>query len=342
MDLNNSLTVSSSWLEYLIHFSEKSGCQLDDLLATHGVCREQLTDQSQRFDLAIDAAIFQAALDHTEDNLFGLHMGEGVRPSFAGLLGYASMSSNQLRDSVELLAKYEHYYTQVATCELMIDDDTETFRVTWDPTQEVIPQQRHRVEAAFSSWVNFGRWITGTDHSPMQVEFSHAAPTSDLSEYERIFNCPVLFNCSRNTVQLNNNLLDLKLLEANPEVNRVSTEKIKSIVAAYEAKGDLLKEVRVTIRKTIENDSVSLESVAEALNIKPWTLRRKLRAQDSDFSSLLDEVRKEIAVDLLRNEDKQISEIANSLGYSEQSAFNRAFKRWFSCTPLEFRNQNRD
>ena len=340
MNVTDPLTVSSSWLDYLIDYSEKAGCDLSPLLAKHQISEAELEDPSKRFELSVDAEIFQFALDSTQDRYFGLHMGEKVRPSFAGLLGYASMSSNYLKESVRLLARYEHFYTQVATCEVSIDEVSDTFQVTWDATQDEIPQMRHRLEAAFCSWVVFGRWITGTNHSPLRVEFKHAAPDeNDCSEYERIFKCPVLFNCERNIIQLKNELLDLKMQEANTEIHRISLERINAIVTAYEAKGDLIKEVRVQIKKNLELDSVSLESVAEALNLKPWTLRRKLRAQSSDFSTVLDEVRKEMAVYHLKNEDKQISEIAGLLGYSEQSAFNRAFKRWFNCTPVDFRNR---
>jgi len=75
------------------------------------------------------------------------------------------------------------------------------------------------------------------------------------------------------------------------------------------------------------------------LGIKPWTLRRQLRAENTDFSSLLEDERRRLACDWLLHSDRSVNQIALDLGYSEQSAFNRAFKRWFGVTPVHYREQ---
>lgn len=330
--------MSTAWMEFLLDFANEKGCDLlSDFQSIFHVDKRVLRDETKRFPLDEETKLFQRALKESADLYFGLHMGERVRPSYAGILGYATMSSSQLLDAVDLLVKYEHYYTEVAICSLEVNEKDESFSIIWEPCLDNLPQRRHRVESAFSSWVSFGRWITGTEHAPIQVEFSHTAPEEDASEYERIFGCPVLFDQPRDAITLHADFLQLPILDANPEVNKVMLERVEALVTAFEARGDLLKEVKVTIRERLDEGPANLDIVAERLNIKPWTLRRKLRALGCDFSTLMDEVRKNMATDMLSNDNCQISEIAGRLGYSEQSAFNRAFKRWFQSTPLEYR-----
>lgn len=340
MDHSDTLTVSSAWMEFLLDSAKEKGCDLSqDFQSVFHADRRALQDETKRFPLDDETKLFQKALKECGDLYFGLHMGERVRPSYAGILGYATMSSSQLQDAVDLLVKYEHYYTEVAICHLEVNEQEDFFCIIWESCLENLPQRRHRVESAFASWVSFGRWITGTNHNPIKVEFSHSAPEENLAEYQRIFGCPVLFDQPRDAITLEGDFLELPILDANPEVNKVMMERVKTLVTAFEARGDLLKEVKVTIREKLDHGPVNLDMVAEHLNIKPWTLRRKLRALDCDFSTLMDEVRKNMATDMLYNPSCQISEIAGRLGYSEQSAFNRAFKRWFQSTPLEYRQR---
>ncbi|HET8708338.1 MAG TPA: AraC family transcriptional regulator, partial [Pseudomonadales bacterium] len=135
-------------------------------------------------------------------------------------------------------------------------------------------------------------------------------------------------------------LLDIRLKDADPEVFRVVKSKLEQIVSAYNARGNLLQQVKVAIENQLNSGSPSLESVASQLDMKPWTLRRKLRGEDCDFTTLLDDIRKQLAHRFLQDKNFPISDIAAALGYSEQSAFNRAFKRWYQCTPVEYRSRN--
>jgi len=330
-------TVATSWIELLIDTAMQQGVDLSRELASLHISDKMLVDPIGRVSLQDEQHLLEQCVKRTQDPFFGLHMGEQIRPSAVGALGYASMSCATLRDAVVLMIQYEQFRSDIGRCEVTEDADSVT--LSWNPHAGSAEYHRQRVEATLCSWVSFGRWITGkTAENPKLVCFQHAAP-ADLTEYQRIFRCEVRFNQPRNAVCVEKSLLDARLKDADPEVFRVVKTKLEQMVRAYQARGNLLQQVKVTIEAELNGGSASLEAVAARLDMKPWTLRRKLRAEDSDFTTLLDEIRKQRAHRYLQDRQFPISDIAAALGYSEQSAFNRAFKRWYNCTPMEYRHK---
>lgn len=329
-----SLTVASYWIEYLLDAAGQLGADLEPELHRLGLDREQLENGGDRIPMRVEHALLCRALELTGDDYFGLHMGELVRPRFMGELGYASMSSAHLGDAVDLMIPFFRVTAEFASLEKREDDGR--LALVWHSSLDDVEGARHRVETLFASAVTFGRWITGTERDPEAVYFRHAAP-ADTGEYRRIFRCPVYFGAGESALVLDRELLSLPLRDADPEVHRIMRARIQHAMTNYRARDNLLHKVRAEIQRQMPQRPPQLESVAEALAMKPWTLRRRLRAQDTDFSTLLDAERQQLAQDWLLYSDRPISRIAADLGYSEQSAFNRAFRRWFGCTPLSYR-----
>lgn len=334
---DSPLTVSSVHLNYLIDSAREMGADLRPLLDEMSVDMATLANIETRLPLDVEQRLLDALLARLNDPLLGLHMGEKVRPASAGSLGYATMSSRNLGEAIGLMLRYERFQSDVAHCDMQVDDDT--FTISWTPRDGGIAIHRHRVEATFSGWVSFGRWITRSQHNPLAVSFRHACPVDDIAEYQRIFACPVEFNAPRNAITLSANLLDIPLADADPEIHQLMRARIEQLLANYQARGNFLGSVRQAILAALPLQPPTLESLADEMGIKPWTLRRRLSAEGTDFSTLLDQVRQEQVQRYLADPRQSISDIASLLGYSEQSALNRAFKRWFDCTPAAYRQR---
>lgn len=334
------LTASSLYVEYILDHALSRGCDLTGALIELGVTDEQLNNPQARIPLAVENALLERAIAGTGDALFGLHMGEHIRPRFMGSLGYASMSSARLRDAITLMLPYQRVTTEFGSTSACERDGRLVISWVDAPETAGLPAARHRVENYFAACITFGRWITGSRESPAAISFAHAAPC-DTAEYTRVFGCPVQFGAGANRISLPQSVLDLPLRDADPEVHRVMAGRVRQELSSYNARGSLLEQVRHAIRADMAERAPSIESVAERLALKPWTLRRRLKVEDLDFSGLLDEVRREQAMDWLAHSSRTVGDIAASLGYSEQSAFNRAFKRWFDATPLEYRERHR-
>lgn len=333
-----SRTVAAYWVEYLIDAAEQLGADLEPELRHHGLERGQLAGQQSRVPLRVEQQLLASALEQTGDEHFGLHMGELIRPRFMGELGYASMSSANLGEAVNLAVPFTRVTTEFG--QLSSHAEHGRLRLVWETDFEELPSARHRVEALFAAAITFGRWITGSDENPTEVRFRHPAPRSP-GEYQRVFGCPVHFGQKESSILLDRRLLDLPLPDADAEVHRIMRARVQHAMTSYRARDNLLDKVRAEIQQQMPHRPPQLESVAEALGVKPWTLRRRLRAEDTDFSTLLDAERQQLARDWLLYSEHTISQIATDLGYSEQSAFNRAFRRWFGCTPVTYRERHR-
>lgn len=334
------LSAATLYIEYILEYALLRGCDLTGALIELGVTEEQLNNPGARIPLAVEAALFSRGIAGTGDIHFGLHMGENIRPRFMGPLGYASMSSATLGDAMRLMLPYQRITTEFGTTVAATEGDRHVIRWQDAPQTAGLPDARHRVENYFSACINFGRWITGSQENPAEICFAHAAPSADVAEYARVFRCPVRFSAGENAIALPLRVLSLALRDADPEVNRVMVGRVQQELSSYEARGGLREQVRHAIREEMAEAVPSIESVAARLALKPWSLRRRLKLDTLDFTTLLDEVRRELAVDWLTTSSRTVSEIAANLGYSEQSAFNRAFRRWFDTTPLEYRERH--
>lgn len=335
-----ALTASTLYIEYILDYALSQGCDLTAALIELGVTDEQLNDSAARIPLSIENELLRRGIAGTGDQAFGLHMGEKIRPRFMGSLGYASMSSARLRDAITMMLPYQRVTTEFgSTAACQVGD---RYVISWQDAPETagLANARHRVENYFAACITFGRWITGSQENPAEICFAHPAP-ADVAEYQRIFGCPVAFAGGENSISLPARVLDLPLRDADAEVNRVMSGRVARELSSYAARGSLLDQVRHAIREDLLVQAPSIEGVAERLALKPWTLRRRLKLDNLDFTSVLDEVRRELAADWLRNSQRTVSDIAASLGYSEQSAFNRAFKRWFNAAPLQYRDEHR-
>lgn len=334
---SSSPSVSTVFINHLIDVARLMGADLSAIEETLGLDAEGLGDINGRVPFATEDALYTEILNQLDDPWFGLHMGENVRPNSIGVLGYATMSSRNLGEAVGLMVRYEHFRSEAGICDMDVDD--QTFSISWQAYDNAIEAHRHRVESAFSSWVSYGRWITRSQNNPLRVQFRHKAPSSDISEYTRIFQCPVEFEAAENRITLDASLLDIPLADADEDVHRLMRARVEQVLANYRARGDFLARVRLMMTEALPLGAPTLETLADALDLKPWTLRRRLSAEGADFTSLLDQVRIHLAQRYLADPHHPISDIASLLGYSEQSAFNRAFKRWFKCTPATYRQQ---
>ncbi|HBL88023.1 MAG TPA: AraC family transcriptional regulator, partial [Alcanivorax sp.] len=311
----HSLTVASFWIEYLLDAALHAGVDLSDALVRLGVSEAELESPRARVPLKVENRLFELALEGSGDPLFGLHMGECIRPRFMGELGYASMSSATLRDAIELMIPFARVTTEFA--DLRFEWHDNELWLILDTPFEDLPTSPHRVDAFYAGAVVFGRWILGAELNPMAVHFRHR-PHGDSGEYQRLFGCPVSFSQPCNALVIDEALLDLPLRDADPEVNRIARSRMQRAVTQYRARDNLLEQVRLEIQQRLVDGVPQLEPIAERLGVKPWTLRRRLRAEQADFSTLLEEERRRLACDWLLHSNRSVNQIALDLGYSEQ------------------------
>lgn len=194
-------------------------------------------------------------------------------------------------------------------------------------------------EATLSATVVVLKAITETDISPTQVTFKHNPPT-DLNSHKEAFKCPVLFNQPYYSITYKTSDLELRTAKADESINRFLVERVEEetkglVVAANKVAVD----VEELIKDALPSGIPSIQQVGEYMGMSNRTLTRRLSEAGLTFRDLIRKTQEGVSKNLLKNTQRSIAEIAFETGFSEQSAFNRAFKRWTGISPSEFRKK---
>ncbi|MET0390298.1 MAG: helix-turn-helix domain-containing protein, partial [Polyangiales bacterium] len=198
-------------------------------------------------------------------------------------------------------------------------------------------QHRHSAEFTLASHVVVASQITQTSMQPTAVEFRHRTPTN-IAEHTRIFGVAPSFGHPANALVWQREVLERAVPAADPALSRVVERHARALLAALpDVTRGYADRVRGVLARALESGDASLGHVARELKLSERSLQRRLAAEQQSFDGLLDEVRHTLALRYLADPRLGISELAYLLGYSEASAFHRAFRRWTGSTPAQLR-----
>lgn len=180
-----------------------------------------------------------------------------------------------------------------------------------------------------SAVVSFSRWVTGSGMRPLRAQFSHAA-LGPLAGYQAVFQSPVDFEQAFSGLLLDNAALDQPLPQADAQLAAVHQQVAAARLAALseESTSDLATELRVWLATQLGHALPGRAQAAQAFGMSERTLARRLQDLALSYTGLLDAARKDHACQAVAHTQRAFADIAQSLGFAEASAFNRAFKRW--------------
>jgi AraC-like DNA-binding protein len=180
--------------------------------------------------------------------------------------------------------------------------------------------------------------MVGSQWAPLEVRFAHEAP-EQISEHLRIFRAPVLFGYPANAFVIEREFLERQIPAADQRLYQIMKRYLERVLAEIPQEDGVLASVRRAIAESMREGDPNLTRVAKKMAMSPRTLQRQLKEQGMEFKQLVHDTRRRFALNYLRSRRNTLTEIAFLLGYSEASAFNRAFKRWTGSTPLAYRSQ---
>jgi AraC-like DNA-binding protein len=179
--------------------------------------------------------------------------------------------------------------------------------------------------------------ITGLKIRPVEVSFAHVGPEY-IEPYEDFFSCKVQFGRNFNRLVFRSEDLDAKSLKADKSINRFMMERLKEEADGVEVSADkLLNDTRNLIKDALPSGIPTASEIGKHLGMSTRTLSRRLSEKGYSYQALVQNTKHKISTELLTQSSETVSEIAFQTGFSEQSAFNRAFRRWEGQSPLEYR-----
>lgn len=324
-----SPTASLSYLRVLFDYLRLRGVEAGALLADRSL---DLDDREARLPESEAAELFNRAAARLGDPALGVHVGEQIRPGHYGALGYVAMACTTLGEALACQQRYQGLVLSIAP--LQIRREAEVITLSWNA--EPRPDYRHLAEFNLAALLSFVRWISGRPLQPLALDLMTPAPP-DLGEHQRVFGCPLRFDQAQYRLSIPADWAALPLSQPDPGMRGLMDRLAERQMQQLSQAQDLVAPVRAQIARQLGEGVPELGTVAAALQRSPRSLQRLLQEQGLSFTQLVDTVRRELAERYLAEPTLDLTDLAFLLGYSEQSAFQRAFKRWTGQTPGDYR-----
>lgn len=325
--------VSSSIYHKATRLALREGLSPDHF-AVHQEAKE-LQQRSKYIPMDLLCDIYELAGKYLEPG-FGVRQGRQLNSEDYGTLG---LSWKTCWRAKEVLDRVERFMVLVTDHgHLRIEETNGTTKVTLhrDAGRKGVETAN---EATFVMITGVLSEVTGREIRPVQVTFKHTG--ADLPAFTDFFQCPVSFDQATYSIHFRTADLDIPTTKADHSIHQFLVERMQEEKKGIHANADqLLKEMHTLIAEALPSGIPSVIQVAEYLGMSARTLKRRLSEKGHTFRDLVQKIQQDLALDRLRNSGQSIGEIAFQTGFSEQSAFNRAFKRWTGQSPIEYRKNN--
>jgi len=331
--LGSPHTMPAAHVLDLAELVESLGASRQALLEGTGLTFAQLEEQDARVPLSDIARVLERAKELTGEPALGFFLGLRMRVPAHGYLGFAAMTAPTARHALELAVRYAPTRTTALKVELAIEGQHAALYL--DELADLGGMRDTLLVALAVGLWRIGETLTGQKLRG-EADFTFAQPT--YAERFTAHSLPVHFNRPRNAVRFDASVLELPLVMAHPAALRLAQEQCEKALEQVDGE-DLVQRVRGAMPRA-EGGFRNLDEVAVKLGVSSRTLKRKLKAEGTAFSEVLDGLQSEQACALLRLDQLSIDEVAEKVGYSDVSNFTRAFRRWTDLTPAAYRKAN--
>jgi AraC-like DNA-binding protein len=327
-----SLTAATGLIEAIM----ASRGDPDEILHAVGLDRLTLSDPQGFVPCADFARLLPETARRTGDDSFGLHFGEQFQPKNIGPLMYVVLNSPTMAVAFDNAVRYLKVHNEAVRGSFTYDATAGYLRTSF--VGLAMEDMRQQSEYGMVVALNTLRLMAGSRWSPREVQFAHQAPTH-AGEHARIFGAPISFGYETNTLVIDRPFIDRQVPAADEQLYPILRRYLDRVVKEMPREDRTLASIRQVIGDAIREGDPKLDDVARKLTLSTRTLQRRLKEQGLDFKGLVDDTRRRSSLDYLADPMHTPAEIAYLLGYSEVSAFNRAFKRWTGTTPSTYRRR---
>ena len=323
-------------LQPVIAGLEALGHPVPALLAEAAIPASILADPEAHLPPGSMSRLWDRAVAATGDERLGMHVAMAAPISSFDLHAYAMLSSPTLRDAYHRACRYQRLINEAT--ELTFTEEPKEAMLRHGLTSGgSVPRQPS--EFLVMTWLRLGRLVTGSQLAPSQVFFAHDRPT-DTREHAAVFGAPLQFTSGQTALHLPVAVLDLTNPRADPTLVALLDRYTSTLLERQAPLTTVSARVRAWLVEAHGAGVPTARQAAKALAISERTLHRRLEQEQTTFRKLLDQFRHETAVALLTSRRYNIAQTAFLLGYSELSAFYRAFRRWTSRSPAELRDES--
>lgn len=316
---------------------------LQPCLELLGLTESDLTSFDAFFDDKHAGDLLDLAGRQCQEPDIGLRIGQQAQLQHLGTFGMLLLSGCSMRELLDLMVRFQHlvgngiaYDYRIAAGELCI---------TLTVPEGHIRFTRHQYEFNLFSLKRYAEQLIGDRVPLLRVEFPYEQPPEDSALFE-VLDVPIQWNCDRARVYLPAEFADRKVMAAAPQLRQVlelaarrQARQIRDWLSGSPAE---LAEVQERIAERLAYGAPTIDQIAQDMHLSTRTLQRRLNELRQPFSKVLDRVRQELAMQYIQDPELSQFDIALILGFTQQTSFIRAFRRWYGISPGAYRTQIQD
>ena len=303
------------------------------LFARSGLDFDEVSVAGARYPWRRMQELWKICVEATGDSCFGLYVGRRIRPTSFHALGYSWLASQTLHGSLDRFCRYYHVITTAPlNLELETRDDFYVFSGALGDDKLLAEDAAH--DAFLASVVQLCRAATDSNFAPSAVALI-SQDRGRVDEYVKFFNAPVTFGSERSTLFLDKELLDATLPGDNSELAKANDKVAEHYLESLDPR-KVASEVRELLVTLLPSGHSNQELIAQRLHRSVSTLQRQLHGEGTNYQAIRDDTRKALAEEYVADHQLSLSQIAYMLGFSDQSNFSRAFKRWTGSSPRDY------
>jgi AraC-like DNA-binding protein len=329
-------TTINTWAIALVRTLDARGCDGRALVVEAGLDPAMLTDPNGRAPVGGMTRLWRLAVDATGDPCLGLRVSAFVQPATFHSLGLALLMSQNLEDALERMARFSRIVSNVADVRTEPGRGGVKLVARWLADSPVVPEA---IDLLMASALKMGLLLLGQDPSaprPIELSLRRSATPEMRAEFAKHFACPIHFDADENWLLIPDEWINRSLPMANPQLAQQTDLVVMDYLARFDG-ARLAEKVRSELISRLPAGEPARADVASALNLSEKTLQRRLREEDTSFQQVLDEIRRDLALKYLHDGRTSVCAVTFKLGFSDQSSFTRAFRRWTGETPGEYR-----
>ncbi|WDU64078.1 AraC family transcriptional regulator ligand-binding domain-containing protein [Pseudomonas poae] len=262
----------------------------------------------------------------------GLLAYQKAHPGNLGVLGYAIMSSATVLDALKHMV--EHHSTIGLGFCMFLDEQPCTVTISGGAANpQIFTLPRVFIDAVTSMTLGLLHWLVPKERIvPLCAGFTYPRP-ENVRQLEELFGHRIAFSAATNSLTFSRSDCELSISTFDPSLQSIHTSHLKMQQRALEIDDTSAQTKRVILKHLHEGKSLTMEGVLKSMSLTQRQLTRALKTQGVSFQNLVDEIKRTHSSDLLTHTTLSFKQIAYSVGFKNQSAFNKACERWFGMSP---------
>ncbi len=329
-----SISVISSVIQYRLTIAEQLGANPAQIMQEAGLSQADFADFENRIPLEKERQVWKSIIQQTGRENIGLLCGQSFPIRVASVIGYVMMNAPVIAVAIEKMCNYQKLVGNSMGIEHTFDE--ENYHVKVIMWTDWVAELRFTMDVIMAAILSWTKNNTAKGIIPFEVGFSYARP-GNYVDYEEVFApARVLWGVKESYLAYRKEQMNTAIISANPTLFEHFDRMTTSVFNKLDKNKKLSLKVKQTILDILKGKVPTLDSVAQQMAMSKRSLQAKLKAEDSSFQQLLNESRKELAMEYLKEKQVSKSEIAYLLGFSEVAVFSRNFKKWTNMTPSEY------